>query len=64
MKSVDINLLSDEDLRERLKAERDMLGRLKFAHAISPIENPMKIRASRKVVAKLNTEVQKRNKTA
>jgi len=30
---------------------------LKFAHAISPIENPLRIRASRKEIAKLLTEL-------
>jgi len=31
------------------------LQKLKFAHAVSPIENPMKIRESKKLIARLNT---------
>ena len=64
MKYKDIVLLNEEELRDRLKAEREMLSRLKFAHSISPIENPMKIRTSRRLIAQLNTELVKRSKTA
>jgi large subunit ribosomal protein L29 len=44
-------------LAERLKVELDSMGKLKFAQAISPIENPMKIRESRKLIARLKTEL-------
>ena len=36
-------------------AEKETLSRLKLAHAISPIENPMRIKVARKLVAKLET---------
>lgn len=64
MKYKDIVTLSNDELQDRVKAEVDLLGRLKFAHAISPIENPMKIRTSRKLIAQLNTELTKRKKSA
>lgn len=60
MKYKDIQALSVAELNEKLAGEKDMLQRLKFAHAISPIENPMKIRASRKIIAQINTELTKR----
>lgn len=54
--------LSNDDLGQKFKLEKEMLSRLKFAHAISPIENPMKIRSSRKLIAQLSTEMTKRFK--
>lgn len=60
MKYTEIEKLSDTELGENLKLEKDTLTKLKFAHAISPIENPMKISSSRKLVAQLSTEVSKR----
>lgn len=62
MNYKEIVSLSNEDLGLKYKVEKDMLSRLKFAHAISPIENPMKIRSSRKLVAQLSTEMTKRTK--
>ena len=55
MKNSEIKTLSVDELHERLAVEKETLQKLKFAHAISPIENPMKIRESRKLVARLNT---------
>jgi large subunit ribosomal protein L29 len=40
-----------------MQEEKRNLQKLKFAHAISPIENPMKIRATRRLIARLNTEL-------
>ena len=57
MKNKEIRGLSEIDLKERLVAEMDSLQRLKFGHAISPIENPSKIKSSRKFVARLKTEI-------
>ena len=34
-----------------------VMQKLKFAHAISPIENPMKIKETRKLIARLETEL-------
>lgn len=60
MKQADIKLLSDSDLREKVKDEKGALAKLKLNHAVSPIENPAKITESRKTVARLNTELRKR----
>ena len=57
MKNEEIRSLSQEELMEALKSEQETLTRLRFAHAISPIENPMKIKASRKVIARIKTEL-------
>ncbi|GAB5523373.1 MAG: 50S ribosomal protein L29 [Roseivirga sp.] len=57
MTNSDIRALSIEELTEKLRTEADSLGKLKFAQAISPIENPMKIRDSRRMIARLKTEL-------
>ncbi|ACT95553.1 MULTISPECIES: 50S ribosomal protein L29 [Dyadobacter] len=57
MTSKEIKNLSQDQLKEQIAQERERLLRLKFAHAISPIENPLRIRASRKEIARLLTEL-------
>lgn len=57
MKNSEIKSLDIQELQEKIAAERDNLTKLKFAHSISPIENPLKIRATRKLIARLNTEL-------
>ncbi|MGD1891502.1 MAG: 50S ribosomal protein L29 [Cyclobacteriaceae bacterium] len=57
MKNEEIKSMSSDELMEALKAEQENLTRLRFAHAISPIENPTKIRVSRKTIARIKTEL-------
>lgn len=57
MNNQEIKALSIDDLKEQLAQEKERLLRLKFAHAISPIENPLRIRSSRKQIARLLTEL-------
>jgi large subunit ribosomal protein L29 len=57
MKKEDIKSLDADELRDKMQEEKRNLQKLKFAHAISPIENPMKIRATRRLIARLNTEL-------
>lgn len=57
MKTTEIKALSFDELKDKISTEEATLNNLKFAHAISPIENPMKIRQSRKLVARLKTEL-------
>jgi len=55
MKYSDINTLSTEERQEKLTAAIEHLRQLRFAHAITPIENPMRIRQGRKHIAQLKT---------
>ncbi|MBK7030525.1 MAG: 50S ribosomal protein L29 [Bacteroidales bacterium] len=64
MKQEVIRELSTPELMERLEDERIQLSRLKMNHAISPLENPNKIKAYRKTVARLTTEVTRRQNEA
>lgn len=57
MKKEEIKSLSKEELQEKIGQEQESLQKTKFAHAISPIENPMKIRSTRRLIARLQTEL-------
>jgi len=61
MKNSEIRELTEKELSVRLKDERDMLLKLQFGHAISPVENPNKIKDTRKLIARLLTEKQRRS---
>jgi large subunit ribosomal protein L29 len=64
METSELKKLSDKELSEKVAGERNMLTKLKLQHSVSPIENPIRIRAQRKLVAKLLTEVSVRSKAA
>ena len=53
--------MSEVDLKARIKEDELRLKKLEFAHAISPLENPMSIRFLRKDVARIKTELHKRS---
>jgi large subunit ribosomal protein L29 len=55
MKNSEIISLSESEIAERLAAEQENLTKLRFAHAISPIENPNKIKESRRAIARFKT---------
>ncbi|BAV04162.1 LSU ribosomal protein L29P [Filimonas lacunae] len=61
-KKIDFNKsikdLSVSDLQARIQEDSLRLKKLEFAHAISPLENPMSIRNLRKDIARLKTELQ------
>lgn len=57
MKNSDIKTLSVTELKDKISAEKEALRKLKFAHKISSIENPMRIRQTRKLIARLYTEL-------
>jgi large subunit ribosomal protein L29 len=54
--------LNDTDLKARINEDELRLKKLTFAHAISPLENPMSIRGLRKDIARLKTELTSRTK--
>ena len=52
--------LNEQDIQARIKEDELRLKKLEFAHAISPLENPMSIRGLRKELARLKTELKKK----
>ena len=60
MKKEEIKELSTADLKERLaKMEQDYL-QLKANHAVTPVDNPAKITADRRMIARVKTELRQR----
>ena len=59
-------VLADMPLRELndlLITERERLVKMKMSHAVSPLENPMQIKFSRKIIARIMTELSRRNRS-
>ena len=59
----DIKQLNNKELHATLREERKQLQKLEFNHAVSPMENPAKIRIGRKTIARLMTEINSRRGT-
>lgn len=53
--------MSESDLNARILEDEMRLKKLEFAHAITPLENPMSIRALRKDLARLKTELKQKD---
>ena len=60
MKQAVIIEMSTEDLLGSLSEVRATLAKLNLAHAVSPLENPVIIRETKKTVARILTEARKR----
>lgn len=62
MKNSEIRALSIPDLEARINSETSFYERMKFAHDIAPIENPMRLQKARRTIARLKTELTARKK--
>ena len=60
MKTSEIRELASKELEERIDAETTVLVKLKMNHAVSPLDNPLKIKFTRKDIARMHTELRKR----
>jgi large subunit ribosomal protein L29 len=60
MKQSEILKLSKEELSERLGESKKSYSELKMTHAVSPLENPIQLRTLRRTVARIATEITKR----
>ncbi len=63
MKNSEIKEFSTKELKERIDSESELMVRLRLNHAVSPLDNPIKIRDARKDIARLKTELVKRQST-
>ncbi|MGM5631378.1 50S ribosomal protein L29 [Apibacter raozihei] len=55
MKAVDIKNLSQEEVKAKLAETKAEYAKLRLAHKVSPIENPIQLREMRKTIARLST---------
>jgi len=60
MKQIDIRDMANDDLEEKLLEHRDLLGKLRMSHAVSPLENPNQMNDVKKTIARIKTELKKR----
>jgi large subunit ribosomal protein L29 len=60
MKASVIAEMTTEEIKDKLVEEAEMSSKLKINHTVSPLENPMQLKSRRKVVARLKTELKKR----
>ena len=60
MKSKELKELADKDLREKLEQTVEALNNMKLNHQVTPLENPMQIRAARRDIARMKTELRQR----
>jgi large subunit ribosomal protein L29 len=53
----EIKGLSTQELQEKLAAEKETLIRMKLNHSVSPMNDPSQLKAIRKNIARMNTEL-------
>ena len=57
MKNSELRALTLDELNKKLVIEKENLEKLVFSHAVTAIENPMKIKVARRFVARIKTEI-------
>jgi large subunit ribosomal protein L29 len=60
MKQTEIKAMSTEELKEKMTDLKKQYADLKMAHTVTPLENPLQLRNARRTVARLATELNKR----
>ena len=60
MKSSVLIEMPDNEIRDLLLEERDRLAKMKMSHAVSPLENPHQIRFTKRIIARIMTEIRRR----
>ncbi|MGM9705097.1 MAG: 50S ribosomal protein L29 [Prevotella sp.] len=60
MKIAELKELDIKDLTEKLENEVEKLHQMKLNHSISPLENPSQIKAVRRDIARMKTELRQR----
>ncbi len=60
MKQKEVIELSVDELNEKLNTFMKELADMKMSHAVSPIENPLQIRNTRRLIARIYTELTRR----
>ena len=64
MKAQVLTDMPENELQDLLATEREKLIKMKMSHAVSPMENPLQIKFTRKMIAKVMTELSKRRNTS
>ena len=60
MKSNVLIEMPDNEIKDLLLEERERLAKMKMSHAVSPLENPHQIRYVKRIIARILTELRRR----
>lgn len=60
MKYKDIQELTTKELNDLLAEEQIGLVKMKISHTVSPLDSPSKLKVARKTIARIKTELKKR----
>jgi len=60
MDTAEIKGLTTKEINERIENEQNFLGRQRMNHAVSPLDNPTKLKESRRIIARLKTILRQR----
>ena len=60
MKMTEVKELADKDLREKIETAENELQHMKLNHAVTPLENPSQIKAARRDIARMKSELHQR----
>ena len=60
MKAKEVKELTTAEIKERMDAQKAELAQMKLQHSISPLDNPLQIKAARRNIARLATELRAR----
>ena len=60
MKITEVKELETKELAERIEAEVGKYNQMKLNHSITPLENPSEIKAMRRNIARMKTELRQR----
>jgi len=63
MKNKEITGLTTKEIVEKIDTEQFNLTKLRMGHAVSPLENPQRLKEVRRLIARLKTELRKRELT-
>ena len=64
MKAQVLTDMPENELQDLLVSEGEKLTRMKMSHAVSPLENPLQLKFTRKAIARVMTEISKRRNTS
>jgi large subunit ribosomal protein L29 len=60
MKAKEIADLTQKEVAEKLEIELENYNKLKLSHDVTPLENPLQLKFKRKFIARLRTDLRKR----
>lgn len=64
MENKEIVGLTTKEIVEKIAVEKFNLNKMRMNHAVSPLENPQRLKELRRTIARLNTELRKRELTS